>query len=111
LLTQNPPSQELNSVLIWHYQEEIRLLIMPEERMSWLVWDTTIFSITYVCQAVIYHHKTKNRCYKTPAMLWPEINNQIAHLLNTYIQNTMQTIKILGSHPKKTIQFHRKSHV
>lgn len=101
LLTQKSPSQELNSVLIWHYQEKCGLLVMSKERMSWLVWNTTVFPASHVCQAAIYHHKTKNRCYKTPARLWPQINNQITHPLNTYIQNTMQTIKILGPHPKK----------
>lgn len=34
-------------------------------------------------------------------MLWPEINNVITHPLNTYIQNTMKTVKIKGPHLKK----------
>lgn len=68
---------------MWDYKEKIRLLVMPNEKMSWLVRDTAVFPTTHICQAVIYHHKTKGRCYKTPAMLQPEINNQITHPLNS----------------------------
>lgn len=73
--------------------------------MSCLVWDMATFPIACGRQAFIYHYKTKIRCYKTPAVFRLEMNNQITYPLHINFQNIVQTVKIFGSHLKKTTNY------